>query len=437
VVSRHPILAVTRLLGVVVACACLTVACETGATDDVQDIFDSSVAFEDLGDFQLDIDSGNSGWDYPDHDNADGSITRVIWLAENEAVAFKSLCANCPAVVEKRVVVADGPKLPKQVVRRSSDGMINANFTGKTPLESLTLTGDRASIDEVTDLIVSVQKSIAQLDIGIRVVEVSETDTFSFGIDTQWSSVEDDPSSPTRTFFNTAGTLLGLPEIPGRGGSFNPGSTTPLLIDLGTITRGIQVDFLIRALKLFSRSDLLSAPHIAVLDGHSASITAGEEIPFLTPNFNNTGLTNVSTTFKSVGIKLFVTPKVVGRDLIRINLTTAVEAVTGENTFESNGVTVSNPIITIREATTTMDVNDGDTAIIGGLLTRSKFNNENRVPVLGEIPVVNVLFSSRSKNTVQSNLIFFITPKIMDPSEGRRRMITPVVPTPSGEDEEK
>ena len=194
------------------------------------------------------------------------------------------------------------------------------------------------------------------------------------------------------------------------------------------------MDFLIRALKLFSRSDLLSAPHIAVLDGHSALITAGEEIPFLTPSFNNNGLTNVATTFKQVGIKLYVTPKVIGRDLIRINLTTAVEAVTGENTFESNGVTVSNPIITIREAATTMDVNDGETAIIGGLLTRSKFNNENRVPVLGEIPVVNVLFSSRSKNVVQSNLIFFITPKIMDPSQDRRRMITPVVPGPAGEE---
>ncbi len=412
-------------------------ACTSGSADDVSDIFNASVTFDDLGDFELAIDSGNTGWDYPDFENADGTITRVFWLGEGEAVQFKKLIASSPEVVEKSVIVGDGPKLPKQKTRRSTDGKIESGFTGATPLESITLRGSVDKVDNVTDLIVAVQKSIAQIDIGIRVVEVTENDTLSFGFDTNFLSVEDNPDSPTRTFFNAAGTLLGLPEIPGRGGTFNPGTTTPLLIDLGTITKGVQVDFLIRALKLFSRSDILSAPHIAVLDGHTASILAGEEIPFLTPSFNTSGFSNVTTTFKSVGIKLFVTPRLLGRDLIRINLTTSVESVTGESTFESNGVTVSNPIITIREATTVMDVNDGDTAIIGGLLTRSKFDSENRIPVLGELPILDVLFSSRSKRVTQSNLIFFITPKVMDPSNDRRRMITPVMPALKTDEENK
>ncbi|MEZ6194970.1 MAG: hypothetical protein R3F20_04450 [Planctomycetota bacterium] len=380
------------------------------------------MSFDDLGDFQLDINSGREGWDFPDHENVDGTITRVIWMAEGEAAAFKPLLDAALPVVEKKVVVITGLSCRS----RRSVGPRTVGLATRLHAEEPPRIADAAAVSTTRRFRSPISSSpcrrIPQPDIGIRVVEVSESDTFSFGIDTSWASVEDDPNSPTATFFNTAGTLLGLPEIPGRGGTFNPGTTTPPLIDLGTISNGVQVDFLIRALKVFGRLDLLSAPHIAVLDGHSAAITAGEEI-LSPPRFDNSGLSSVTTTFKSVGIKLFVTPKVIGRDLIRISLTTAVEAVTGESTFQSEGATVSNPVITVREATTTMDINDGETAIIGGLLTRSKFNNENRVPVLGEIPVLNVLFSSRSKSLlVQTNLIF-ITPKIMDPSQERRRMI--------------
>lgn len=415
-------------------------SCSTGAGETLDGVFDSPL---NLGEIDADVTLASDvpSWDYPDIQLGEGKITRLIWMSRGEANALKSIVDRTPHVTEKRVGVAVVTNFPGQLQRDSNNGRIQKlNDVG---LEAISLTGAVEDVDEVTDVIVGVQKSIPQVEIEIRVVEILEEDGFSFGIDTFVGS-GDNPrpeGRQTDNVFNSARTALGLPPIQGGGGSFNPGAlATPFLADLGTSTGGLRIDFIIRALKLFARTDVLSAPHIRVLNGHTAEITAGQEIPFFQPAFNNSGFSTVTTSFKNVGIKLFIIPSVVGRDLVRINLTTSVETVTGQSTFETENISVTNPVITKRQASTFMDVHDGDTAIIGGLLTRSRLSNENRVPVLGDIPIVNFLFSSRTKETIQSNLIFFIRPRVIDPSRDRRRMITPAPPAPpsdaSGEEEE-
>lgn len=413
-------------------------SCSTASRDTASEIFDFPVTVNAIDIDSIPLEGNQPSWDYPDTKHADGTITRLMWMAPSEAKHFKDfIILKHPIPAAKVVTVEVGASFYTQNRRDTGTGKVTEKAL--PVLEALMLHGPPIAVEEVTDLIVGIQKSIPQIDINIRVVEVLESDSFAFGVDTGWSSNETDPTQPSQTLLNSAMTILGLPDLPGRGASFTSGnSSVPLLVDLGTIDGGLRVDFLIRALKLFNKTDLLTSPHIAVLDGHAAEITAGEEIPFFTPQFNTAGISGVTTAFKSVGIKLFVTPKVIGRNVIRINLQTAVEAVTGQSTFQSANISVTNPILTVRKASTVMDVHDGDTAIIGGLITRSRLQAENRVPILGEIPILDMLFSSRSKQTVQSNLIFFITPKILDPNRDRRRLITPVMtPEPETDEEEK
>ncbi len=407
---------------------CLVAACTESSEESFSHIFNAPVTVRALDELDLRPPTEAGGWDYPDIELVDGRIMRIVWMNKGEPASYIPYLTGLPEVVEKRVEVKTNPALPPQLRRDPNNG--NAQRLKDSALEPLVITGPLEDVDVVTDVLVGVQKSIPQIEISVRVVEVLEADTLSFGIDTFFQSVENDPNSPTATFFNKASTILGLPEIPGQGASFNPASgTTPLMIGLGTITNGVQVDFLIRALKLFTKTNVLSAPQIRVLDGYSAEIVAGEDIPFFEPKFSGSGLSTITTSFKQVGVKLFINPKVVGRDLVRISLTSSVEAVTRESTFVSNDVTVTNPVITTRRVSTYMDVYDGDTVVLGGLLTRNKLDSENRVPVLGEIPILNFLFASHSRQVLQSNLIFFVTPRIMDPSAERRRLITPVLPT--------
>ncbi|MFT7618184.1 MAG: type II secretory pathway component GspD/PulD (secretin) [Planctomycetota bacterium] len=406
--------------------------CQVPEVGDFSDIFSPGVSLRDLDGIKLDSQEDRPTWDYPDIQLGDGRIQRIMWMSSGESAPMSKIIVNVPQIVDKRVTATVVDNFPTQ--NRIDE---SGNFKSIKPakMEALSLVGRLEDVDTVTDVVIGVQTSVAQIEVSVRIVEVLETDITSFGLDTGFNSVESDPSQPTRTFFNSASTTLGLPELPGRGGGFNPSSLlVPLLLDFGTISNGVQIDFLIRALKQFARTDLLSAPHLRVLDGYTAQITATEEIPFLTPNFNAVGISSVTTQFKSVGIKLFIQPKVIGRELVRINLTTAVEAVTGESTFESNGASITNPIITSRKASTFMDVYNGDTAIIGGLLRRSTFKNQKKVPVLGEVPILSSFFSSESEETSQSNLIFFITPKVIDPSLERRRIITPVPMAPDDED---
>ena len=406
------------------------------------DVLNSQVEVRGL-DLDIDLEDDEPAWEYPDIENRDGTVTRMLWMPPGEATQFAGdgkkpgLMAGSPLVADELVVLRAIPQFLKQNRRDPERGRVigDRGDANRPALDALMVTGLIEHVDELTEIIVNIQKSVPQIDVNIRVVEVFEDDGFAFGIDTFFRSVEDDPDAPTRTFFNNAATSLGLPPLAGRGATFSSGNgATPLVIDLGTITDGVQLDFLIRAINIFSRTDLLSAPHVVVKSGFAAEITAGEEIPFFTPNLNASGINTVTTKFKEVGIKLFVTPVAIGRDLVRLTLTTAVEAITGESTFQSEDITISNPITTVRRVLTEMDVPDGHTAIIGGLLTRTRLENENRVPVIGEVPVLNFFFSSRSKNQAQSNLIFFITPKIMDPARERRSVITPVMPVPGDEE---
>lgn len=390
-------------------------------------IFNIPVSLDSPTSRPITLDDQVESWNYPDIKHSDGTTTRMIWVTAGEVDAYLALVNTLPRVVSKAVVVEKVPGFMKQSRRGVETGAIAESPTAV--LDALMIRGQIPDVDDVTRVVLGIQQSVPQIDVGIRVVEVLESDGFSFGIDTKWQSVEDDPSKPTKTLFDSAASALGLPEIPGRGGRFSSGtSNPPLLVDLGTISDGVQVDFLVRALQLFNKTQVLSAPHIAVIDGHAAQIVAGDEIPYLTINPSPFGSPTVSTAFKNVGIKLFVTPKVIGRRLIRINLTTAVQSVTGESSFESNNIRISNPIIATRQASTVMDVHDGETAIIGGLLTHQRSDAENKVPVLGDIPLLNFFFSSRSQQSLQSNLIFFITPKIIDPARDRRPIVIPTLP---------
>lgn len=405
----------------------ITAACRSGESTSADDPFAMPVAVRNIENSHPEMEEKVDAWDYPDVVHADGTITRMIWMSAGEGDAYAAMVQTLPKVQTKAVTVERVPGFMKQYRWNVENGQQGAVAP---VLDALMMRGKPIDVDEVTAVVLGIQTSIPEIDISIRVVEVLESDAFAFGIDMTWASREKDPDKPSETFFDKAATALGLPEIPGRAGRITSGAAPPLLLDLGTISNGVQVDFLIRALELFNKTNVLSSPHIAVLDGHGAQIVAGEEIPFLSPTVNPFGQSLVTTQFKRVGVKLYVTPKVVGRHLIRINLTTAVESVTGETAFETNNLKISNPIISSRQASTVMDVHDGDTAIIGGLLTQSTLGAENRVPVLGELPVIGYLFSSRSQQTQQTNLIFFLTPKIIDPSRDHRRIspLPPVAP---------
>jgi len=169
---------------------------------------------------------------------------------------------------------------------------------------------------------------------------------------------------------------------------------------------------IISALKTQSNTKVMSNPTVVTLNNTEAMLNIGQEFPVPSYNYNSErGTFEVSGfTYKPIGIILKVTPQVNARGIINLKLEPEVSQQSDSTTFGGAGG-ASIPIISTRKVKTQVSLKDGFTMGIGGLITDSKSNGGNKVPVLGDIPVLGRLFSNKSVNNTATNLLIFITAK--------------------------
>lgn len=169
---------------------------------------------------------------------------------------------------------------------------------------------------------------------------------------------------------------------------------------------------IISALKTQSNTKVMSNPTVVTLNNTEAILNIGQEFPVPSYNYNSErGTFEVSGfTYKPIGIILKVTPQVNARGVIKLNLEPEVSQQNGSTTFGGAGG-ASIPIIATRKVKTQVSLQDGFTMGIGGLITDSREHGGTKVPVLGSIPVLGRLFSSKNVNDTSTNLLIFITAK--------------------------
>ncbi|WP_232802408.1 type II secretion system secretin GspD [Alloalcanivorax mobilis] len=172
---------------------------------------------------------------------------------------------------------------------------------------------------------------------------------------------------------------------------------------------------LVQALASTTNTNLLSTPSILTLDNQEASIIVGENVPFVTGQASSTGsgVSNPFTTIQreDVGLTLKVTPHVAGLNTIRLELEQETSAVK-----DSVGEAVD-IVTTKRKLTTTVLADDGETIALGGLISDDVQDTVRKVPLLGDIPLLGVLFRSTSKSHVKRNLMIFIKPTVLVDNE--------------------
>ena len=176
---------------------------------------------------------------------------------------------------------------------------------------------------------------------------------------------------------------------------------------------------IISALKTQSNSKVMSNPTIVTLNNTEATLNIGQEFPIPSYNYNSvTGQFEVSGfTYKAIGIILKVTPQVNARGIINLKIEPEVSQQADSTTFGGAGG-AQIPIISTRKVKTQVSLKDGFTMGIGGLITDSKSDGGNKVPVLGSIPILGRLFSNKSTSNVATNLLIFVTAKTVSPDGG-------------------
>ncbi|MEM9495937.1 MAG: type II secretion system secretin GspD [Pseudomonadota bacterium] len=236
-------------------------------------------------------------------------------------------------------------------------------------------------------------------------------DRFNGLFGTTTTETDDDGNTTTTTENNiqadlataALNSLLGIQGI-GIGGGFEFGNGNIF----GAVLTAVQSD---------SDSNVLSTPSIMTLDNQTARLQVGQEIPITTGEAVGDNFQNAFRTVnrEQVGVILEVTPQINEGDSVTLEITQETSSVAGPITANSTDL-----ITNKREITTTALVDDGDILVIGGLIDDSRFVNEEKVPLLGDLPALGGLFRQRSRENRRQNLMVFIRPTIVrDPETAR------------------
>ena len=174
----------------------------------------------------------------------------------------------------------------------------------------------------------------------------------------------------------------------------------------------LQVGLLIEALEQKGVVRTLAEPNLVALSGQEANFLAGGEFPV--PVAQDDGVTTIQ--FKPFGVQLNFIPRVVDGDLINLELEAAVSAVDPSVSVQADGLSV--PSFSVRETSTTIEMRDGESFAIAGLLQDDFEDLNGQVPWLGDVPVLGTLFRSASYQRSQSELVIIITAHLVTPTRG-------------------
>jgi pilus assembly protein CpaC len=169
----------------------------------------------------------------------------------------------------------------------------------------------------------------------------------------------------------------------------------------------------IQALQSKGVVEVLAEPNLLAANGKQASFLAGGEYPFPVAQASAGGATTITITFKEYGVRLNFIPTITPRGTIRLQVAPEVSALDFTNAVEIAGFEV--PAIDTRKVTTEVELSDGQTFVIGGLLDNRETETFDKIPFLGDIPILGKFFQSMSKNRTNTELIVIVTPEIVSP----------------------
>jgi hypothetical protein len=260
-----------------------------------------------------------------------------------------------------------------------------------------------AAFEAALDLFYS---SIPQIEISVQVVEYTKADALAFGV------TRINNSTPLLQNSNSGALVRSFTSVfPMRQPIVGSSPVSDVgLFTLGGIHDSWALNMVLQALEANNMADIQSAPKLVVRNGGIAAISTLTQVPFPKAKFSQLG-SQVATDidFKPVGVKMNIIPMIAGTDSVILQVYADVSAITG---FADTDPVVT-PITSTRTAVTTVYLKDKYTLVIGGLTSETKFESETKVPLLGDIPVLGMLFRSTQTTRNKTTVEFHITPRIV------------------------
>lgn len=279
---------------------------------------------------------------------------------------------------------------------------------------SLIVTATPQEWEEIKKIIKILDTPRKQVLLEVLIVELTSTDLNDFGIDWRYQEL-------AYGQFNTGlAATGGVIDKNGRPTNVNTLSG----FSLGFIRRGgQQIIGILNANSTNENFNVLSAPQILTLDNQEAEINVGQDVPVRTQNRNaglggDNAVTVANFEYRPTGIKLKFTPHINKNNRITLDLYQEIKNVAGISSEATGG----NPTFNKRDIKTTIVVDNIQTIVIGGLLSNDKQKKVQKIPILGEIPLLGTLFRRTTNQNRKTNLMVFLTPHILDDRDKSDRM---------------
>ncbi|WP_198335404.1 type II secretion system secretin GspD [Psychrobacter celer] len=271
---------------------------------------------------------------------------------------------------------------------------------------------------EIEDAVNQLDSRRAQVLIQAAIVEVSGDDATQLGV--QWALGNANSGYGVVNFNNVGASATSLAAAALAGGSSisaAAGSIAGALVGIGDSSKDSQGNTqfygaILQALDSTTSANLLSMPSILTLDNEKASILVGQNVPFVTGSYTTSGnsSTNPFQTIdrQDIGINLNVIPHIGNNGTVRLEVSQEVSSVVPGSTGNASGLITNKSLIN-----TTILADDQQTIALGGLMRDNTTTRQQKVPGLGNVPVIGRLFRSDNDSTQKSNLIIFLQPTIL------------------------
>jgi type IV pilus assembly protein PilQ len=252
------------------------------------------------------------------------------------------------------------------------------------------------ALDDMRNLLAQLDVPERQVMIEARIVEASSTFTRSLGVN--WGMHYRDGSASLMGINQLDTSFGGLANAaPATGASGVAGSS--MGISFGTLASNISLDLRLNAAASAGLVKIISSPKVSTLNHKTAKISQGQQIPYQ----NTTATTGAVTAFVAATLSLEVTPHINANGTI-------VMKIDAKNDAPGTG---SPPPINTKQATTELLLKDGETTVIGGIFVDSETDGDDGVPYLMDVPLLGNLFRSSAKSKSKSELLIFVTPRIL------------------------
>lgn len=371
--------------------------------------------------------------DYP-LDPADAGGVYVYYVKHSEAKKIADTLSGIAQEQEKKVgsptssdpnnpASFQAPKAKQQLF--GGDVIIKADEN----TNSLIITANKQDYGTVLNLLskIDIPKDQVYVEAYIVEMDASKTDNWSFNV-LKFKGTPNTADAPGNTLAR-GGYVLGSPstlgDIGAKGGIFGFGSGDKVAINFnGQTTQVPSLLGFIEFIKNNINGNILSTPQVMAMDNEEAFIEVGDRIPVgLQQSIANNGATSNNIQFEDATVLLklkpFISPD---SDIVSMQIEQKANDISNKP-IQAQQLAAAAQGLKKRTVKTNLTLKSGDTAVLGGLMQESDRLNESKIPFLGDIPILGWLFKSRNTTRQKTNLMVFLTPRIIRNSQDHKKLV--------------